>query len=244
MSPPARQVALLALGSLAVIGGARQVLAPNAVHSALWLVVTMLNLGFFYVVNSAPFLGFVQIIVYTGAIMMLILFVLMLVGRDASDSLIETLRGQRVAAIVLGSGSPAWSVPDWPGRSATPRRRAWTRPTERQRAGPRLTAVHQVRLRVRGHLGAADHGGGRRDGPGPRGAGQGDQVDQVTRMKERFLPGNYPGAEGRARRLREHHVGGRAGPPAGRQRGRAQHLADPAGPRVDAGEVAPKGTEK
>ena len=54
--------------------------------------------------GPAPFLGAVQIIVYTGAIMMLFLFVLMLVGVDASDSLIETLRGQRIAAIVLGVG--------------------------------------------------------------------------------------------------------------------------------------------
>src|SRR5689334_16629072 len=92
------------LGSIAVIGALGMVLSRNAVHSALWLVVTMLCLGFLYVVNSAPFLGAVQIIVYTGAIMMLFLFVLMLVGRDASDSLIETLRGQRVAAIVLGVG--------------------------------------------------------------------------------------------------------------------------------------------
>ena len=92
------------LGTLAVIGGLGMVIARNAVHSALWLVVTMLCLGFLYVVNAAPFLGAVQIIVYTGAIMMLFLFVLMLVGRDASDSLIETLRGQRVAAILLGVG--------------------------------------------------------------------------------------------------------------------------------------------
>ena len=92
------------LGTLAVIGALGMVLARNAVHSALWLVLTMLCLGFLYVVNSAPFLGAVQIIVYTGAIMMLFLFVLMLVGRDASDSLIETLRGQRVAAILLGVG--------------------------------------------------------------------------------------------------------------------------------------------
>jgi NADH-quinone oxidoreductase subunit J len=78
--------------------------ARNAVHSALFLVVTMLCLGVFYVLQSAPFLGMVQIIVYTGAIMMLFLFVLMLVGRDASDSLIETLRGQRMAAVLLGIG--------------------------------------------------------------------------------------------------------------------------------------------
>src|ERR1043165_3111604 len=90
------------LGSLALLGGLGMVIARNAVHSALWLVLTMLCLGFIYVINDAPFLGAVQIIVYTGAIMMLFLFVLMLVGRDASDSLIETLRGQRIAAILLG----------------------------------------------------------------------------------------------------------------------------------------------
>jgi NADH-quinone oxidoreductase subunit J len=78
--------------------------ARNAVHSALWLVLTMLCLGVFYVLQAGPFIGMVQVIVYTGAIMMLFLFVLMLVGRDASDSLIETLRGQRVAAILLGVG--------------------------------------------------------------------------------------------------------------------------------------------
>jgi NADH-quinone oxidoreductase subunit J len=64
----------------------------------------MLCLGVFYVVQQAPFLGAVQIIVYTGAIMILFLFVLMLVGRDSSDSVVETLRGQRVAAGVLGIG--------------------------------------------------------------------------------------------------------------------------------------------
>jgi NADH-quinone oxidoreductase subunit J len=80
------------------------VFSRNAVHSALWLVNTMLAFGVFYVVQEAPFLGAVQIIVYTGAIMILFLFVLMLVGRDSSDSVVETLRGQRVAATVLGVG--------------------------------------------------------------------------------------------------------------------------------------------
>jgi NADH-quinone oxidoreductase subunit J len=55
-------------------------------------------------VQQAPFLGFVQIIVYTGAVMMLFLFVLMLVGVDSSDSLVETLRGQRVAAVAAALG--------------------------------------------------------------------------------------------------------------------------------------------
>ncbi|KQS73580.1 NADH-quinone oxidoreductase subunit J [Modestobacter sp. Leaf380] len=92
------------LGPIALAGALGMVFARNAVHSALFLVNTMLALGVFYVVQEAPFLGAVQIIVYTGAIMILFLFVLMLVGRDSSDSVVETLRGQRVAATVLGVG--------------------------------------------------------------------------------------------------------------------------------------------
>jgi NADH-quinone oxidoreductase subunit J len=89
---------------LALIGAIGMVAARNAVHSALFLVVTMLSLGIFYVLQVGPFIGMAQIIVYTGAIMMLFLFVLMLVGRDSSDSVIETLRGQRTAAIAVGIG--------------------------------------------------------------------------------------------------------------------------------------------
>ncbi|MBC6446431.1 NADH-quinone oxidoreductase subunit J [Actinokineospora xionganensis] len=92
------------LGPLALAGGLGMIFARNAVHSALFLVLTMLSLGALYMVQQAPFLGFVQIIVYTGAIMMLFLFVLMLVGRDSSDSVVEVLRGQRLWAGVLGVG--------------------------------------------------------------------------------------------------------------------------------------------
>jgi len=88
------------LGPIGLLCAIAMVWARNAVHSALFLVVTMLCLGVFYVLQAGPFIGMVQIIVYTGAIMMLFLFVLMLVGRDASDALIETLRGQRMAAIL------------------------------------------------------------------------------------------------------------------------------------------------
>ena len=62
----------------------------------------MMCLGAFYMIEQGPFIGFVQIIVYTGAIMILFLFVLMLVGRDSSDSIVETLRGQRLAAAFAG----------------------------------------------------------------------------------------------------------------------------------------------
>ena len=97
-------VAFWILGPLALAGGLGMVFARNAVHSALWLAQTMLCLGALYMVQQAPFLGFVQIIVYTGAIMMLFLFVLMLVGKESVDSVVEVLRGQRVAAALAGIG--------------------------------------------------------------------------------------------------------------------------------------------
>jgi NADH-quinone oxidoreductase subunit J len=74
----------------------------KAVHAALLLAVVMISLAVLYAVLEAPFLFAVQIIVYTGAILMLFLFVLMLVGVDASDSVVETIRGQRVLAVVAG----------------------------------------------------------------------------------------------------------------------------------------------
>jgi len=97
-------VSFWVLGPLALLGALGMIFARNAVHSALFLVLTMLSLGVLYMVQQAPFLGFVQIIVYTGAIMMLFLFVLMLVGRDSSDSVVEVLRGQRLFATILGIG--------------------------------------------------------------------------------------------------------------------------------------------
>jgi NADH-quinone oxidoreductase subunit J len=92
------------MAPVAVLGALGLVFSRKAVHGALCLAVTMISLALFYIAQEAPFLGVVQIVVYTGAIMMLFLFVLMLVGRDSSDSLIETLRGQRMAAVVLGLG--------------------------------------------------------------------------------------------------------------------------------------------
>lgn len=91
-------------GTLAVVGALGLILSRKTVHSALFVALTMINLAVLFVANQAPFLGLVQVIVYTGAVMMLFLFVLMLVGIDASDSLVETLKGQRVAALLLVLG--------------------------------------------------------------------------------------------------------------------------------------------
>jgi NADH-quinone oxidoreductase subunit J len=97
-------IAFWILAPLALAGAVGMVFSRVAVHSALWLVLTMLCLGCLYIAQNAEFLGFVQIIVYTGAIMMLFLFVLMLTGRDAGDSAFEVLKRQRLIATVVGLG--------------------------------------------------------------------------------------------------------------------------------------------
>ncbi|HZC52560.1 MAG TPA: NADH-quinone oxidoreductase subunit J [Mycobacterium sp.] len=92
------------LGALAVLGALGVVLSVNAVYSAMFLAMTMIILAVFYMVQDALFLGVVQVVVYTGAVMMLFLFVLMLIGVDSAESLKETLRGQRAAAVITGVG--------------------------------------------------------------------------------------------------------------------------------------------
>ncbi|WP_329246542.1 NADH-quinone oxidoreductase subunit J [Streptomyces canus] len=92
------------LGTVAVIGALCTVFMRKAVHSALCLAGTMIILAVFYLANGAYFLGVVQIVVYTGAIMMLFLFVVMLVGVTAADSLKETIKGQRWLALLCGLG--------------------------------------------------------------------------------------------------------------------------------------------
>src|SRR4051794_40156450 len=97
-------IAFWILAPIMVAAALGLLFSRKAVHAALMLAVVMISLAVLYAVQDAPFLFAVQIIVYTGAILMLFLFVLMLVGVDASDSIVETIRGQRVAAILVGLG--------------------------------------------------------------------------------------------------------------------------------------------
>ena len=233
------------LGTLAVVGALGMVISRNAVHSALWLVVTMLCLGFMYVMNSAPFLGAVQIIVYTGAIMMLFLFVLMLVGRDASDSLIETLRGQRIAAIVLGVGfaglvatglsrslgdtasvglTAATANGNVPGLAAL----LFTRYVFAFEVTSALLITAAVGAMVLAHVERAKE----------------DKADQLTRMTARFKPGSYPGAKaGPGVYANTMSVAAPARLPDGNG---SQRSISPILPvrELTAREAAPKGTEK
>ena len=97
-------IAFWILATIAVAGALGVVAAPKAVYSAIALASTMIALAVLYVSQDALFLGVVQVVVYTGAVMMLFLFVLMLIGVDSSEPLLETIRGQRVAAIAAGLG--------------------------------------------------------------------------------------------------------------------------------------------
>ena len=98
------EVAFWTLAPVMVLGALGMILARKPVHSALCLAAVMISLAVQYAAQEAPFLFAVQIIVYTGAILMLFLFVLMLVGVDAADSLVETIKGQRVLAVLAGIG--------------------------------------------------------------------------------------------------------------------------------------------
>jgi NADH-quinone oxidoreductase subunit J len=92
------------LAVVAVVAALGMIMVPRAVYSAVLLAVVMLSLAVLYAVAGAPFLAFVQIIVYTGAVLMLFLFVLMIVGVSAADSLRESIPGQRLGAGVAGIG--------------------------------------------------------------------------------------------------------------------------------------------
>jgi NADH-quinone oxidoreductase subunit J len=186
------------LTPFALLGAIGMVWARNAVHSALFLVLTMMSLGVFYVLQAGPFIGMVQIIVYTGAIMMLFLFVLMLVGRQSSDALIETLRGQRPAAIVLGIGMV--------GLLCTAMYRALQKmpmtglDSANSQYGGNVQGLARLlftkyffafevtsALLITAAVGAMilAHDERRRQ----------DRVTQVDRMRARFAPGNYPGTK-------------------------------------------------
>ena len=104
MTSTAEAVGFWLLAPLAVLASFGLLFARKAVHAAMSIALVMIIIGIFYIMQKADFLGVVQVFVYTGAVMMLFLFVLMLVGVDSSDSVVETIKGQRWATFVLVVG--------------------------------------------------------------------------------------------------------------------------------------------
>jgi len=95
---------VFAIAALACLSGAVGVIAAkNPVHSALSLVGTLFGVAILFVNLGAHFLAAVQVVVYAGAIVVLFLFVIMLLGVDKAEDLqTESLTGQRPAAAVIG----------------------------------------------------------------------------------------------------------------------------------------------
>src|SRR5580693_7394496 len=100
----ARETLFWILAVLSVGAALAMILVRQAVHCAIMLAVVMLCLATMYAMQGAPFLAFVQIIVYTGAVLMLFLFVIMLIGISSADSIVETIKGQRMAAGLAAIG--------------------------------------------------------------------------------------------------------------------------------------------
>ena len=98
------------LAAITVFGALGLLFARKAVHAAMGMAITMVGLGILYIVQKAEFVGLIQIFVYSGAVMMLFLFVVMMVGVGAVESRVETIKGQRVAAYLLGAGFTAAAV--------------------------------------------------------------------------------------------------------------------------------------
>jgi NADH-quinone oxidoreductase subunit J len=235
------------LAPIAVLCAIGMVAARNAVHSALFLVVTMMCLGVFYIVQAGPFIGFAQVIVYTGAIMMLFLFVLMLVGRDASDSLIETLRGQRMAAIVLGLGFAgllatglfrALGTVNAAGLTAANTKRGGNVQGLAELLFTRYVFAFEVTsaLLITAAVGAMllAHVERRKE----------ERKSQPERMRERFAPGSYPAPKpGPGVFATSNSVGTPARLPDGTPADRSISKILPTRELTSA-EVAPKGTDK
>ena len=227
-------IAFWILAPIMVLAALGLLFVRKAVHAALLLAVVMMSLAVLYAVLDAPFLFAVQIIVYTGAILMLFLFVVMLVGVDASDSVVETIKGQRVMAIVggllLGSifvlGLSQITLGPVVGPRPGQRRR--------QHPGHGQHPVQPLRLRLRGHQRAADHRGRRRDGARPPRAPR-PEADPgglaAQRMQDYADNGKHVGPLPDAGCVRPPQRGRHACPAARRHRLRGLDLPGAGGPR-------------
>ena len=89
---------------IAVVCALGVLTAKRAVYAAVNMIMIMICLATLYIANSAPFLGAVQIVVYTGAVMMLVLFVIMLVGVAADESIADTVSGHKLLSSLMGLG--------------------------------------------------------------------------------------------------------------------------------------------
>ena len=102
------QAVFAAAALLMVVGAIGVVFSRNPVHAALFLVQTLLGVALLFLLQGAHFLAAVQLVVYAGAIVILFLFVIMLLGVDKAEELgVEPIAGQRPTAAVIGAALAA-----------------------------------------------------------------------------------------------------------------------------------------
>jgi NADH-quinone oxidoreductase subunit J len=99
---PWSTVIFFLIAAVAIVAASGVVIANNPVHSAVFLVISFLQIAAIFVMLGAEFLGIIQIIVYTGAILVLMLFVVMLVDPDDLPEFHQGRPVQRVVAFLLG----------------------------------------------------------------------------------------------------------------------------------------------
>ena len=99
------EVIVFVVAAIIVLSGAIGVVASrNPVHSALFLIQTLFGVAVLFVLQEAHFLAAVQIVVYAGAIVILFLFVIMLLGVDTADDWsVEPIAGQRPLTVIVGA---------------------------------------------------------------------------------------------------------------------------------------------
>ncbi len=91
----------LVLAAVAIIAAIGMLVSQNAIYAALFLILDFVTFAIFFLLLNAPFIAIAQVSVYTGAIMVLFLFVIMLLGAERSGE-VHTIRWQLPLAIVLG----------------------------------------------------------------------------------------------------------------------------------------------
>ena len=234
-------VAFWLLAPVMILGALGMILARKPVHSALCLATVMISLAVQYAAQDAPFLFTVQIIVYTGAILMLFLFVLMLVGVDSADSLVETIKGQRLFAILAGVGFGSLLVFAVGNAIVSPTVGLTAANSEFGGNVPGIAALVFNRyvfafeatsaLLITAAVGAMVLAHRERLGK------KRTQTDlSQERMRRYAETGEHPGTATDSRRLRPAQRGGHTGAAARRQRLRAVCLGHPPGPRHDLGQ--------
>jgi NADH-quinone oxidoreductase subunit J len=96
-------IIFLITAAVAIVGAAAMLLSPNAIHSAIFLLINFVAISVLYVLLYAPFLFAIQLIVYAGAIIVLFLFVVMLLGAERAEDARERFAWQRPLGLTLAA---------------------------------------------------------------------------------------------------------------------------------------------